>query len=160
MNLPKTDHLLHAYGFATDATEHLTALTGFDEAAKARAIYYLASAIMHQGTPWPATGPIARYVAEIVANDGVTGEIRDALLDFLDQVAEATELAHDDGGEAAIRARVEATGRDLATELERVSASGLEVEFDDDVFCDMVLAHAHLGVLAAEPEVRAAFERG
>ena len=154
MDLPVTDHLLHAYGFATDSSGHLTALSGDDSAAAEAAVGYLASAIMHQGTPWPATGPVAEYVAHLVSTQATSELVHEALQDFLSEVLDAIEMAHEDGGEEAIRAEIAATGRDLDAEL-RITKD-LELEFADEVFAEMVMAHAYLGVLAVEPAVRAA----
>ncbi|MCG5435409.1 hypothetical protein [Micromonospora foliorum] len=82
--------LLHAYGLAVDTPGHLAALAGDDPAARARAIEHLWSAIIHQGTPWIATPPVALDVAALLADPGVTDPgLRTELLTFLAAVAEA-----------------------------------------------------------------------
>lgn len=55
--------LHHAYGRATDTPEHLRALLRDDAESRKNALEHLWSAIIHQGTPWTATGPAALVVA-------------------------------------------------------------------------------------------------
>ena len=56
---------------------------------------HLWSAIIHQGTPWTATGPAALVVAGLLSDERIDrGEpIRANLLSFLVSVAEAPEQA-------------------------------------------------------------------
>lgn len=147
---------MHAYGFADDALAHLKALTGGDEAAQRAATRYLHSAIMHQGTPWPATGPIAAYVARVVSSGAAPPGVNESLRDFLAEVLDAVDLAHRSGGEQLLRARVAALGADLDAELREIDEEDIESAFMDEDFGDLVMAHAFLGVLAVEGEVRAA----
>jgi hypothetical protein len=78
--------LMHAYGRATDTPAHLRALISDDAQAREQALDHLWSAIIHQGSPWTATGSAAVVVAELVAaRAGPTRE----LLDFLAEVATA-----------------------------------------------------------------------
>ena len=160
MDIPVTDRLLHAHGFATDTADHLAALTGEDVDAQEAAIEHLASAIMNQGTPWPATGVVAEYVAHLVATKATAEAIHEALIDFLVEVEEAIEIAEEDGGEAVQNADLAELGRDLDAELSAISSDkDLEIQFVDEDFTDLVLTHAYLGVLAVAPQVRAALER-
>ncbi|GMA30107.1 hypothetical protein [Litorihabitans aurantiacus] len=157
MEIPATDRLLHAHGFATDTPAHLRALTGDDAAAREAAVDHLATSVIHEGTPWPATGPVAAYVAHLVETRATDEDVHEALLDFLAEVADAVEIAEEDGGETQQRADLAELGRDLDAELALVhSAKDLELQFVDEEFADLVLTHAYLGVLSAAPSVRRA----
>jgi hypothetical protein len=91
--LEQTDwtRLHHAYGRATDTPGHLRALLEEDPAARKQAVQHLWSAIIHQGTPWTATGPTALVVAGLLLDgriDRGPEPIRASLLAFLVAVAE------------------------------------------------------------------------
>ena len=86
---------MHAYGRATDTPEHLRALVTGDDDEVARAMDHLWSAVIHQGTPWTATGPVAVVVAALLQRDELRVE-KVALLSFLAEVAQAA-LADTDG---------------------------------------------------------------
>lgn len=58
----------HAYGPGTDAPEHLTALLSEDEGQRSKALDYLYSALLHQGTVYPATPPAVLYAADLLAD--------------------------------------------------------------------------------------------
>lgn len=107
---PQWSHLYHAYGVATDTPRHLAALAAGDRRARAAALDHLFGAVIHQGTPWSATAPVALAVAELLAGTrldraarhrragsegGGAGEearpTRAALLDFLALVGEAAD---------------------------------------------------------------------
>jgi hypothetical protein len=91
--------LHHAYGPATDTPAHLHALLEGDEQARHEAMSHLWSAIIHQGSPWTATGPVALVIAGLLSDERidcgagpVAGEsLRASLLSFLVSVAEAAE---------------------------------------------------------------------
>jgi hypothetical protein len=86
--------LHHAYGRAGDTPAHLRALLDGDEAQRQAAVRHLWSAIVHQGTPWTATGPVARVLAgflDDVRIDRPPHPVRAAILDFLGAVAETPE---------------------------------------------------------------------
>jgi hypothetical protein len=87
--------LHHAYGRATDTPGHLRALLEEDPEAREKALSHLWSAIIHQGTPWTATGPAALVVAGLLSDERIgRGEpIRANLLSFLVSVAEASQQA-------------------------------------------------------------------
>jgi hypothetical protein len=95
--LERTDwsRLHHAYGRATDTPGHLHALLQEDFESRQKAMSHLWSAIIHQGTPWTATGPAALVVAGFLSDERIDrGEpIRANLLSFLVSVAEAPEHA-------------------------------------------------------------------
>ena len=85
--------LRHAYGRAGDTPRHLAALTSGDAAAASAALEHLDIAIVHQGAPYSATAPAARYVARLLAANMVPGNLRAAIVEFLSEVAQATALA-------------------------------------------------------------------
>lgn len=89
--------LLHAYGLAVDTPGHLAALADDDPAARARALEHLWSAIIHQGTPWIATPPVALDVAALLTDSRVTDScLRAELLNLLAAVAEAGSITDRD----------------------------------------------------------------
>ena len=92
----------HAYGPGTDAPKHLAALRAGRDSQAAAALGYLYSAVLHQGTVYPATPPAVRYVADLLSDpaadrrvhgvfDEATGAgavpLRQHLLRFLADVA-------------------------------------------------------------------------
>ncbi|WP_431871774.1 hypothetical protein [Nocardiopsis eucommiae] len=94
----------HAYGPATDAPEFLAGLLSEQEEVRERALGYLNSAILHQGTVYPATPPVALFVAGVLGEPAVDLPVGDpfreaagaaveplrlGLLDFLADVARA-----------------------------------------------------------------------
>jgi hypothetical protein len=87
--------LHHAYGRATDTPGHLRALLREDRESREKAMSHLWSAIIHQGTPWTATGPAALVVAGLLSDGRLDhGEpIRANLLSFLACVAGAPARA-------------------------------------------------------------------
>ena len=119
--LEKTDwsKLHHAYGRATDTPDHLRALLGDDVESRKKAMSHLWSAIIHQGTPWTATGPAALVIAGMLSDTRIDrGEsLRPHLLAFLVGVAQASEL-----------------GGSNLEELERLAAFDIApfLESDDD----------------------------
>jgi hypothetical protein len=109
--------LHHAYGRATDTPGQLRALLQEDPESRRKALSHLWSAIIHQGTPWTATGPAALVVAGLLSDERIDrGEpIRANLLSFLVSVAEAPEQA----------------GLSIE-ELERLAAFDIEPFLDSD----------------------------
>ena len=93
--------LYHAYGPATDTPDHLRALLEGDEEAVGKAMDHLWSAVIHQGTPWTATGTVARVLVGFLSDERLDREesLRGGLLRFLAAVAEAPEQAADLGEE-------------------------------------------------------------
>ncbi|MGO4205284.1 hypothetical protein AB4Z09_26810 [Rhodococcus sp. TAF43] len=99
--------LFHAYGVAMDTPAHLEALAGADETAFSTAMEHLYSAVLHQGTIYPATAPAVAAVAQAVSfwsgdADRKTASARlPALADFLDaagdSLTQAGELLEDEG---------------------------------------------------------------
>ncbi|TWT01687.1 hypothetical protein [Reyranella sp. CPCC 100927] len=84
--------LCHAYGTAGDTPAHLHALLGENPDKRTAAEYHLNSAIIHQGTPWPATAPVTTIVAGMLMDTATAPfmqKSRQALIDFLTEVDES-----------------------------------------------------------------------
>jgi hypothetical protein len=117
--LENTDwaRLRHAYGRATDTPGYLRALLEQDPQLRRKAMSHLWSAVIHQGTPWTATGPAALVIAGLMFDERIDrGEsIRAELLSFLVSVAEAPK-------QAGVHAE----------ELERMAAFDIEPLLDSD----------------------------
>lgn len=77
----------HAYGLGTDVPEHLSLLLSDDPRDHALALDHLYSAIVHQGSVYPATVPAARFAAGLLADP--RGTLLADLLCFLRDAAEA-----------------------------------------------------------------------
>ncbi|HEX5119043.1 MAG TPA: hypothetical protein VFW65_27970 [Pseudonocardiaceae bacterium] len=121
--------LTHAYGSAEDAPQILLALLSEDPDRCGDALGYLSSAVLHQGSLYPATAPSALFVAGILDDprtmitcasalpwDDRERPLRAALLEWLGEVAESASYWDDDEGdpsEAAAAARCQAIRRDL-----------------------------------------------
>ncbi|MEV6302988.1 hypothetical protein AB0M02_26470 [Actinoplanes sp. NPDC051861] len=142
--------LLHAYGPADDTPGHLAALTGTDPAAREAAQRHLWSAIIHQGTPWTATGPTALTVAGLISDPRLADDpgLRANLLTFLAAVAEAGH-AYDDLDELA-----PPLGFDVDAALE---AAGDDSEiYGDEILANAVYARAVQGCRDVTPALLAA----
>ncbi|MBL0888130.1 HEAT repeat domain-containing protein [Myceligenerans indicum] len=93
--------LTHAYGVATDAPGSLRALVQDDDEAFGFALDYLYSAVLHQGTVYPATAPSLRAVAEMLDQDIARRPAPDSssrlagLLGWIDAVAESASWCQD-----------------------------------------------------------------
>src|SRR5688500_14377020 len=81
-------NLLHAYGRATDTPAHLQALLQGDQPAREAAVEHLWAAINHQGSVYPATAPVVRFVADHLRDKRVDA-LREPLLAFLASVVGA-----------------------------------------------------------------------
>ena len=57
------EHLFHAYGVAVDTPEYVRGLTSEDASERAAAVNHLYAAVLHQGTIYPATAPVVRWVS-------------------------------------------------------------------------------------------------
>ena len=147
--LESTDwsRLHHAYGRATETPGHLRALLNDDPAAREQAMRHLWSAVIHQGTPWTATGPVALVVAGLLTDERIDrGEsLRAALLSFLVSVAEAPSQ----------------TGLSVE-ELERMAAFDIEpildaeddgALYEDEEASQSFYARAVLGCIQVAPEL-------
>ncbi|MDT0436750.1 MULTISPECIES: hypothetical protein [Streptomyces] len=149
--------LLHAYGTAADTPAHLAALVREDERARADAVLHLNSAIMHQGTPWTATGPVAAHCCALVGRDELSDPgTLSGVLDFLHDVAEAAEIQGDD-----LEGLAHPAGRDVDAEVAALLSGadpddGPDLIYEDEVLTDAVMARAVLSCRAVLPAVRAA----
>lgn len=147
--------LLHAYGTAVDTPDQLRALVSDDPRARAGALAHLDSAIVHQGTPWTATGPVAAHVCELILRDALTdaGTLAGAL-DFLREVAEAAGLFAED-----LEGLAHPAGRDVDAELAALLTgdddpeSGHDLVYEDGELADAVMARAVLSCRAVLPAV-------
>jgi hypothetical protein len=163
MEMPDTGRLLHAYGLASDASMHLTALLGSDADAIAKAGRYLTSAISHQGTPWPATGPVAGYVCSLISDGTLSVAARPAVGEFLDEVLAAADMAQSEGGAEWLRQQIAASSFDLSravAEMAQLSDDDAEVAyemmFEDEDIADLIMYTAFLGIVERENEIRSA----
>lgn len=138
--------LLHAYGRATDAPAHLRALVEGNEARRSAALTYLNSAILHQGTPWTATGPVTCVLVGLLADprlDSGGPQVRVSVLAFLAGVVEAV------GDQWASWQEVERLARyDLAPFLD---ADDDEALYEDEEASNALYATAFLGCGVAVP---------
>ncbi|MDH6679416.1 hypothetical protein M2284_003638 [Rhodococcus sp. LBL1] len=103
------ERLFHAYGVATDTPTHLAALVGADDTAFSTAMEHLYSAVLHQGTIYPATAPTVAAVAQAVSFWSGDADVKTAaarlpaLVGFLDAAGDSLAMAGEllvDEGEA------------------------------------------------------------
>ncbi|MDX2811722.1 hypothetical protein PV410_03935 [Streptomyces sp. PA03-5A] len=147
--------LFHAYGAATDTPRHLAALRTGREADVRAALEHLNGAIVHQGTPWPATPPAVRQVAELLAGERPAAP-RQALLAFLRYAAQA---APDPAEAQEWRARAFPADGAAADAWQEAWANADEEEQQalwDDEMADLAVVRAAVGVYDALPAVHAA----
>ncbi|WP_432994900.1 hypothetical protein [Dactylosporangium sp. CA-233914] len=147
--------LLHAYGRATDTPGHLAALAGGDAAARQAAFSHLWGAIIHQGTPWTATAPVAVVVAGLVGDPRLAAGDRANLLNFLAAVAEAGRSFGGDLGQLA-----PPDGYDVDAALAEVLADPDDEDlagiYGDEVLGNAVYARAIQDCIDVVPTVLAA----
>ncbi|MFC8917508.1 hypothetical protein ACFT5C_17225 [Streptomyces sp. NPDC057116] len=148
------DGLFHAYGTATDTPAHLRGLLGGDEAEVSAAFGHLWSAILHQGTVWPATAPAVRAVASALTRPAP----REGALAFLRAVAVATDLGdHADG----LRAEAYPEDPEARAAIDAWVAAYAAADEDDQVDMwddgtgDLVLTRAALDCYDAFPDLLA-----
>ncbi|KOX15409.1 hypothetical protein [Nocardiopsis sp. NRRL B-16309] len=115
------DRTFHAYGVSGDAPGRLSGLLADDPDTLTRSLDYLYSAMLHQGTLYPATVPTVLFVAGLLERPD-TGRphpeagagrepLRAALLGFLRDTAESAAIPGTDA-ELAERARLSPSERD------------------------------------------------
>jgi len=148
------ESLFHAYGPALDTPGHLAALRDGDEAAREEALEHLWSAVIHQGTPWPATPPAALAVAELLGDSSLDGQehagLRASLLRFLAEVVQAYRPEEADW----LAALANPPGREVDGEIAALLAAGdEELIWEDNVLGDAMCARAALGCLGVAPRV-------
>jgi hypothetical protein len=141
--------LYHAYGCATDTPAHLRALLGDDAEAREYALEHLDSAIVHQHTPWTATGPVALVIAGIIFDerlDQKTGmhdePLRASLFSFLARVAFAAGVS----GEIAEKLKILAT-----FDIDPILATGYEAIFKNEKATNAFMARSQLGCIKVSP---------
>jgi len=101
--------LHHAYRRATDTPDHLRALLEDEKRAIRRST--ICSLRSSMETPWTATGPVARVVAGLLADErtGRVETIRAELLEFLVCVAEVAASVQRTEAAALLRASASAS---------------------------------------------------
>ncbi len=140
--------LLHAYGRATDTPDHLRALARPEAEGRKAALQHLGSAILHQGTPWTATPPVAQTVAHLLAQPaldvGSERPVRLPLLGFLTGVAEVVP--------ASGLAREELLEMAGACDLAPWLATGDdEALYEDETASNALYARSILGCIELAP---------
>jgi hypothetical protein len=159
------DRTFHAYGAAGDAPGALSGLLADDPDTLTRSLDYLYSAIVHQGTLYPATVPTVLFVAGLLERPdggrphpdaGARPEpLRAALLGFLRDAAEsAATAAGATDDDLAELARLSPAERDRVLRLIR--------EEDDEVWEEPALEaltwQAVVDLRAAAPVLRDAVQ--
>jgi hypothetical protein len=145
--LENTDwsRLHHAYGNATDTPGFLLDLLNDEPQARQKALEHLWSAIIHQGTPWTATGPAALVVAGFLSDERLDRgqSIRANLLSFLCSVAEAPEQ---------MRVTEDELKRMAAYDIEPlIDAGDNEALYGSEDAANAFFARAVLGCIRAAP---------
>jgi hypothetical protein len=154
--------LRHAYGWADDTPLHLQALLGTDEASIKAAFFHLSGAVMHQGTPWTATGPTALTLAGFILNGDIAPDSRH-VTDILAHLVEVAEAARDaDAFSDQLPTMADFDLEPFNTRSDPAETDKADVEADDGIYeneaaLNAMYAVALLGVLAAAPVVFAAF---
>jgi hypothetical protein len=154
--IPDTRQLLHAYGLAIDTPLHLAALTSENSVARSAALYHLQSAIVHQGTPWPATGPIAQYLAALVAEGLLLNpDVQSVVLDVLHQIQDAALTALQSSDRSTLERLAQPPGIDVDKEIARHAESDeLDALYEDPVLAEVIMARTFLGCLDALPAIK------
>ncbi|MDO5098547.1 MAG: hypothetical protein Q4D85_07270 [Corynebacterium sp.] len=81
---------LDAYGAATAAPDHLSALLGDDDQAISSALYYLDSAIVHQSTVSHAATPVLEFLVAALKSEKIMNEkARTGVIEFLAYLGES-----------------------------------------------------------------------
>jgi hypothetical protein len=128
--------LSHAYGDAGDLPERLVGLLSENPETAGDALGMLDKAVLHQGSIYTSTAPVALFVAAIVGDPRtlLTGadwarSLRAALLEWLGEVAESASWGEDESsepGEDDEEERAVAACREIRHELYRSVALYLE----------------------------------
>jgi hypothetical protein len=139
----KWERLFHAYGRATDTPDHLRALLGKDPKSRKQAMDHLWSAIIHQGTPYTATGPTALVVAGLLADERIdrVDETQALLLRFLVGVAEIAVEAEKRSAE--LERLVTAVDLEPLIELEDDDSGPTQTAFYNAIFEDEAASDAY-----------------
>jgi hypothetical protein len=158
--------LFHAYGPATDTPDHLFALVAGTAAERREGLAHLSSAILHQGTPWPATAPVAEVLVGLLR----AGHLRPVqeeisrffteIVEISEQVAAATASRAElevEANNSALDAWIAATAPLARTDRD-AAETAYEALFEDDVLAAALLARAYLGCVRVAPTLRAAIQ--
>lgn len=119
--------LSHAYGVATDTPGHLQALLEGDLEKRKAAESHLLSAIIHQGTPWAATLPVALIVVGWLSDEATNRlllPVHESLIAFLAQLAYFFEqFAEDDWERLEAMVSQAPTSIDTITDWSEIESS-------------------------------------
>jgi hypothetical protein len=146
--LESTDwsRLHHAYARATDTPDYLRALLTEDTNAQQQALEHLWFAVMHQGTPCTATGPVALVIAGLLSDERIdrrSKPIRVDLLEFLVHVAAIAEAPECD---------LEELERQASYDIEEfIDSDDSEKLYEDEDAQNAFEARAILGCVKAAP---------
>lgn len=141
--------LSHAYGSAEDTPAHLRALLDGEAEARRAADDHLVSAIIHQGTPWPATYAATAIVLGMLRDAAIAARIapsRDGMLVYLAEVEDALSQACEEDWSRLT---------EMAAEDNRTTGNADWTEIEDPEFVDALYARAMLGLRALLPEIAA-----
>ncbi|MCP3100805.1 hypothetical protein LZ198_18195 [Myxococcus sp. K15C18031901] len=155
LELTDWSRLLHAYGRATETPAHLRALLELEPRGRHAAMNHLWSAILHQGTPWPATEVVARVAVGLLDDprlDQGAAPVRAALLGFLAGVLQVCDRAHDTEATLEHQARFDLTPF--------IEAGDDDALYDDEEASDALHAQSMLGCLRVRPIILAAVRDG
>jgi hypothetical protein len=89
------DRLLHAYGPASGTPAHLRALEGSDDAAVDRALDHLWSAVLHQGSIYPATAPVVAWLCAALRDGRLHERASAAAVEFVAEAFRSANAAGD-----------------------------------------------------------------
>ena len=125
--------LHHAYDWATDTPGHLRSLAAGDDDAHREAMSHLWSAIIHQGTPWTATGPAAAVIGGLLLDDLLERVNEPACAELVSFLVSVAEIAEQSGW-----SREELEGQAAGYDLEPL----IEARDDATLFEDVEAANA------------------
>jgi hypothetical protein len=158
--------LFHAYGPATDTPDHLFALVAGTATERREGLAHLSSAILHQGTPWPATAPVAEVLVGLL-RAGHLRPVHEEVSRFLTEIVEISDQV---AAASASRAELEAEANNpaldawiaatapLARTDRDAAETAYEALFEDDALAAALLARAYLGCVRVAPALRAAIQ--
>jgi len=157
--LEETDwsRLHHAYGRATDTPGHLRALLEEEAERRKKAFDHLWSAIIHQGTPWTATGPVALFIAGLLGDETLARRVRPIRADLFEFLLSVAHLAGLWEEEAAALERTEA---DHGHDLDALIDAGDDDALYDESTGEAFYARALLGCVRAAPALVAVMLEG
>jgi hypothetical protein len=146
--------LAHAYGPAQDTPAHLAGLLGPDPQTTRAGIDHLWSAVLHQGTVYPATAPAVVRVAGMLG--AVAGPVRADLLLFL--AGAGRSLAENATEEELLSFSCPPGQEDRLAWVTEGHYEELDYEGDDGYLFSVMMAGAMLSGRSRAPVVLAALQ--